>query len=209
MSWLSRISFDQEQIQDLGLIDSYRWHQRSWAFFPNQPTGSRPFLTRIDELENRSVLWILSAVQPVRPNWCGAEQYEVREIASSFLSHRYYAFSLKANPVRCLVQRDEAGNRKKHGRRIAITDPQQLRAWLSRKATDGGFCLMEDRTLDIGAVSRAHFRNSKHSAYHGGVEFKGFLKVVEHSIFSQTYFSGIGSAKGFGFGLLLLMPVDL
>ena len=56
---------------------------------------------------------------------------------------------------------------------------------------------------------RAIFRQKEHSAYHGGVQFRGVLEVTDREHFIQTYQAGIGGAKGFGFGLLLLSPVNL
>ncbi|MBA3028753.1 MAG: type I-E CRISPR-associated protein Cas6/Cse3/CasE [Desulfobacterium sp.] len=54
-----------------------------------------------------------------------------------------------------------------------------------------------------------HFRKGEHRAYHGGVQFRGTLEVTERGKFAQTYQSGIGGAKSFGFGLMLLAPVKL
>jgi CRISPR system Cascade subunit CasE len=54
-----------------------------------------------------------------------------------------------------------------------------------------------------------HFRRKEDSAYHGGVQFRGILEVTDRERLIQTYESGIGSAKGFGFGLLLLAPINL
>jgi len=53
-----------------------------------------------------------------------------------------------------------------------------------------------------------HFRERENRGYHGGVQFRGILEVTDPARFSQAYFKGIGSAKGFGFGLLLLSPVQ-
>jgi CRISPR system Cascade subunit CasE len=54
-----------------------------------------------------------------------------------------------------------------------------------------------------------HFRKKGQAGYHGGVQFRGTLEVTDPVKFAETYQSGIGSAKGFGFGMLLLAPVKL
>ncbi len=54
-----------------------------------------------------------------------------------------------------------------------------------------------------------HFRKKGKPGYHGGVQFRGTLEVTDREYFSKTYQAGIGSAKSFGFGLLLLAPLNL
>ncbi len=54
-----------------------------------------------------------------------------------------------------------------------------------------------------------YFRKKGQGGYHGGVQFRGILEVTDREKFIETYHAGIGSAKGFGFGLLLLAPLNL
>lgn len=207
MSWLVRINVAGETAVQGGVPDSYGWHQRLWQCFPNVPERKRDFLTRIDTLEGAFRLWLLSPHRPVRPGWCPPESFAVKEIADSFLSHRYYAFDLRANPVKCLVQRNEQGERVGRGKRVPLIDPHDLRDWIDRKARQGGFRILDDHPLEIGPMVKNHFRRNREAACHGGVEFRGQLEVIDREQFKTTYYSGIGSAKAFGFGLLLLAPV--
>ncbi|NLG15041.1 MAG: type I-E CRISPR-associated protein Cas6/Cse3/CasE, partial [Lentisphaerae bacterium] len=41
------------------------------------------------------------------------------------------------------------------------------------------------------------------------VDASGILEVVERDSFTKGFSQGIGSAKGFGFGLLMLQPIQL
>ena len=54
-----------------------------------------------------------------------------------------------------------------------------------------------------------HFHKKENRGYHGGVQFRGVLEVTDPVKFAQAHSKGIGSAKAFGFGLLLLAPVQL
>jgi CRISPR system Cascade subunit CasE len=38
------------------------------------------------------------------------------------------------------------------------------------------------------------------------VEFQGVLELTDPAIFHETFARGIGSAKAFGFGLIVLAP---
>lgn len=228
MNWLTRIEVDAEIARREKAFDSYAWHQKLWDCFPNRPDDKRDFMTRIDPLEGAFRLWVLSRHQPNCPDWCPKEDFEPREIAPTFLSHRYYVFDLKANPTKAQVQRDASGQplslangKRKRGKRVPLVDPVELRAWLERKGEvrcrdaqtgteiPGGFRLVPDRPLEISPMVESHFRKKEQSAYHGGVRFRGTLEVTDRDSFIKSYQEGVGSAKGFGFGLLLLAPINL
>jgi CRISPR system Cascade subunit CasE len=221
MSWLARIEANAdavfEALQTIDArrgcnergVDNYALHQLLWQCFPGEPDRRRDFLTRVDVLEGAYRLWVLSPSRPCCPDWCPAGGFEVKEIATAFLSHRYYAFDLRANPTKCLVQRNDKGERLRRGKRVPLIRPDELRDWIDRKGQAGGFRIVGERSLEIGPVVKNHFRSREHAAYHGGVQFRGVLEVTDQMEFVRTYYSGVGSAKGFGFGLLLLMPVNL
>jgi CRISPR system Cascade subunit CasE len=221
MSWLARLEVDAEIALAEGIRDSYDWHKRLWDCFPNVPDQKRTeigFLTRIDTLERAFRLWVLAKRTPVCPKWCSPDGFALNEIADSFLTHRYYAFDLRANPVKTIVQRGSNGEtlfrangKRKCGKRVPLVKPEDLRAWLDRKAIAGGFQIVEDKPLEIAPMVESHFykKEKGQAAYHGGVQFRGVLEVTDTAQFSETYYNGIGSAKGFGFGLLLLAHVNL
>jgi CRISPR system Cascade subunit CasE len=234
MSWLVKIIVNTEDALRNGISDSYSWHKKLWDCFPGVPEKKRDFLTRFDILEGVFHLWVLAQTKPTTPPWCLSENFRLKEIAASFLSHRYYAFDLRANPVKTITQHGangevllRANGKRKHGKRIPIVKQDELKAWIVRKGNvrcrdnasgadiPGGFRIVEDRPLEIRPMSENYFRKvekingSVHHAYHGSVQFRGTLEVTNKAHFSATYHYGIGSAKGFGQGLLLLAPVNL
>ncbi|MGO9314499.1 MAG: type I-E CRISPR-associated protein Cas6/Cse3/CasE [Desulfobaccales bacterium] len=228
MSWLARLEVDAEIARAAGISDSYAWHKRLWECYPDAPDAKRNFLTRIDQLERAFRLWILALREPMRPLWCPPAGFALKEIAASFLSHRYYAFDLQANPVKTIVQRGpngetlwRANGKRKNGKRVPLVKPEELRAWLIYKGkvrcrdkdtgldVPGGFRIVEEKPLEISPMVENHFRKKGESGYHGGVQFRGILEVTDPGRFIETYHSGIGSAKSFGFGLLLLAPINL
>jgi len=235
MNWLARLDVDAETLRNEGISnDIYTWHKLLWQCYPCEPDAKRDFLTRIDQMEGAYRLWVLSRRKPVCPHWCPADGFDVREISSSFLTHSHYAFDLRANPVKMqLIPRDangepilNANGKRKRGKRIPLTKPYELREWLIQKGKvrallsnkgekprelPGGFRIIEseERPLEIKPMVENHFRKKEHAAYHGGVQFRGVLEVTDREHFIKSYQAGIGSAKGFGFGLLLLAPLNL
>ena len=229
MSWLAHMEIDAEIARTEKIWDSYAWHKRLWeGCFPDAPNAKRDFLTRIDQLEGAYRIWILAKRKPVRATWCPDEGFSIKEIAPSFLSHRYYAFDLRANPVKTIVQRGpngetllRANGKRMNGKRVPVVKPKELRVWLERKGrarcrdqdtgldVPGGFRIVDEKPLEISPMVENHFRKKGQSGYHGGVQFRGTLEVTDPKEFVETYHSGIGSAKSFSFGLLLLAPINL
>lgn len=231
MSWLARLEVDAEIARAEDISDSYTWHKKLWNCFPNVPDQKRTeigFLTRIDTLEGAFRLWVMSKLKPVCPQWCLPDGFALKEIAASFLTHSYYAFDLKANPVKAAVQKDSKGDpmlkpngKQKRGKRVPLVKPDDLRAWLVHKGEvrcrdkdtgkniPGGFRIVDEKPLEISPMVESHFRKKGQSGYHGGVQFRGTLEVTDREKFIETYQAGIGSAKSFGFGLLLLAPINL
>lgn len=229
MNWLARIDVDAETVRAEGIWDTYAWHKKLWeGCFPGEPDAKRDFLTRIDPLEGAFRLWVLAKRKPVCPKWCSPDDFALNEIAASFLTHRYYAFDLRANPVKTIVQRGPSGEtilrpngKRTHGKRVPLVKPEELRSWLIHKGkircrdkdtgldAPGGFRIVEEKPLEISPMIESHFRKKGQAGYHGGVQFRGVLEVTDREKFIETYQSGIGSAKGFGFGLLLLAPINL
>ena len=229
MNWLARLEVNAAIARDEKIWDNYAWHKRIWEdCFPNAPNENRDFLTRIDQLEGAFRLWVLAERKPIRPLWCPSDGFALKKIADSFLSHRYYAFDLRANPVKTIVQRGPNGEtllkpngKRKCGKRVPMVKQEELRAWLiqkgkvrcldqcTRSEVPGGFRIVEEKPLEISPMTESHFSKKDQSGYHGGVQFRGTLEVTDPKEFIETYQAGIGSAKSFGFGLLLLVPINL
>jgi len=235
MSWLAKIEIDSEIVRCEKTWDSYCWHEKVWECFPGNRKEKRDFLFRVDQLDGAFRLWVMGRRKPERPNWCPEDDFFLKELSPAFLSHQLYAFDLKANPLKSVVQYNpstgkpllKADGKRKRGKRALITDRDELREWLARKGDvrcwdsksketfPGGFQIVSECPLEVSPMVESYFRKKDketgktHAAYHGGVQFRGTLEVTDRERFIETYYSGIGGGKGFGFGLLLLAPVNL
>ena len=205
MSFLTQAFLDYESAARCGLRDLYDWHQLAWKAFPGRDGEARDFLTRVDrrERERSFRLLVVSPRPPVRPDiWPDMpDSWQTREIKPSFFAHQHYRFQLRANPTK-----RESASRK----RLPLRTPQEQTDWLQRKALQSGFSVDED-ALRIIPEGREWFRVEKRglSGFHHAVEFEGVLNVIDPVMFQNAFAKGIGSAKGFGFGLLALVPVSV
>lgn len=191
--------------------DHYGWHKMIWRFFPNREAESRSFLFRVDVLPREWRVYVVSPFPAQAPEDLPSDAFRCREIPDSFLAHTDYRFSLRANPTR----RTHTGKRKpdqpcEKGIRIPITDTEELKSWLVRKGEQGGFIIpFAEGSLSVLCEGRRSFRKKGlQRAHHSSVLFQGRLHVTDPVLFRETFRNGIGSAKSFGFGLLLLQPLS-
>jgi len=200
--YLTRVQVDLATALRAGLTDAYRWHQSLWTGFPGRDGQPRHFLTRVEERGQALEALVLAETPPTPTEW---GHWETRQLAPGFLEHEHYAFALRANPTVKRVVRDESGQRRRNGRRTRICRPDELRAWLDRKAAQGGFSV--GGNLSVGApVDQVCWRGQR-QIVHSRVDFTGTLTVTDRELFLEAYRSGIGPAKAFGFGLLLIKPM--
>jgi CRISPR system Cascade subunit CasE len=108
------------------------------------------------------------------------------------------AFRLRANPTARRTFEDKK-------RRVGIYDEQEQLAWLKRKGELGGFGVVSVRTRGQEDVERTiQQKGKKRKLKLAAVQFDGLLQVTDPDRMRRTVRRGIGSAKGFGFGLLSL-----
>jgi len=192
--------------KDGGFTDSYAWHKRAWDCFPGRADAPRDFLTRIDDTGNGFRLLILSAHQPAKPDWCPDAGWASKEVATSFLSHPRYRFSLLANPTRKLAAPRDENGRRKTAKRQPLSTREELLAWIERKGAQHGFSVIAAEIATVPRPRQPFLKGGK-AGLHTATEFTGILTVTHQDELARAFVHGIGSAKAFGFGMLCLSPV--
>jgi CRISPR system Cascade subunit CasE len=119
-------------------------------------------------------------------------------LAEKLVTGQTLSFRLRANPT---VKKDRPN--EKQGRRVGITDEAKQLEWLNNKAEQGGF-----RILRVYTHKDNRLKDETHKLEHFAVQFDGTLFVTDALKLADTIACGIGSAKGFGFGLLSLAPAS-
>jgi CRISPR system Cascade subunit CasE len=196
----------EDAVRLLRIRDTYDWHQRVWQAFGGHDGATRDFLVRLDRKEDAYRVLILSRSEPSKPDWCPVDCFGAKVIPDAYFGHGRYRFSLLANPTKKLRVDNVDGSRKKNGRRVPLVRREDLVAWLARKAANGGFAF-DSEALRIVPRGREYFHKSGAHGLHSAVEFQGTITVSDASLFRATVAAGIGSAKAFGFGLLVLAPL--
>ena len=127
------------------------------------------------------------------PDGRPARDVETKEVQLGVMAGQVLRFRLRANPTKKTVD----------GKRLGILrEPDQL-LWFSRKGQAGGFrpitvSVVNEGLREIGGrMARGASPIRMLSAL-----FEGHLAVTESVAFVRTVEAGVGSGKGFGFGLL-------
>jgi CRISPR system Cascade subunit CasE len=114
------------------------------------------------------------------------------------------AFRLRANPTKRL------GKSATHniGKRVGIYDEDKQVKWLEDKAKVGGFSIIRVMvSRDERIRDEIHREDQTYDLQLLSVQFDGLLRILDQNMTRKTIEKGIGSAKGFGFGLLSLAPL--
>jgi CRISPR system Cascade subunit CasE len=203
MTHLTQVTLDFATAARLRLRDCYDWHQAVWKTFPGRAGERRDFLTRLDQRRDGFRLLIVSPSEPTRPEWCPPEYWQSKEIPETYFSRRRYAFQLCANPTKKVTKLGSDGRPTKNGQRVPLRTRGEFIGWISRKGEQGGFAV-ESESLRTFSRGREYFEKQGVRGLHSAVEFQGVLHVTDTANFHESFTHGIGPAKAFGFGLLVI-----
>jgi CRISPR system Cascade subunit CasE len=125
----------------------------------------------------------------------------VKEMNLQLHEGQTLAFRLRANPT---VKKDREG--KKQGRRIGLIREEDQQKWLERKLESAGAALVSVNIVNEQFTRGKLFieKEKEKRMNFLSVQFDGVLQVKKPDELASTIFTGFGSAKGLGFGLLSL-----
>ncbi len=192
---VSELTLSRLDCNALRVTDAYSIHRVVYSLFPK--TGDEPrnflFVDKGGAFNNRKIL-ILSEKEPILPEH---GSLRMKRLPDAFLNEDLYGFEVTMNPVK----RDN-----KTGRINPIRGDEALTEWFMGKSRTYGF-IVEKHSLTVGNTNVLRFKKDGKEVTFGKATFKGKLQVVDRSLFIQSFMYGLGRAKGFGFGLLQIIPL--
>jgi len=201
----------------------YADHQWLWRWFPAAAGTARDFLFRRHDAAGLPRFYAVSARPPVELG--GAWHVQTREYAPAVQPGDAFSFELRANPT---VRHGRDGKSKRHDvvmeakKRLlseqglqrwaewtATSRPVQQSLvqeactdWLMRRGQALGFELQRE-SVQVEAYQQRRERADESLGF-SSVDISGILRVTDAPAFGQALRTGIGSAKAFGCGLLLI-----
>ena len=211
--YLSKLTLNpySRQVQrELG--DPYQLHRTIMHGFPATLPEDERVLYRLEAAPRSNELLLL--VQSVhQPDWAvlrdadrGQYLLEAPQPPKVFKPNlaagSVLRFRLRANPT-VKKQRED----HKNGNRVPLVREDEQIAWLKRKGEQHGFQALQIQVSGNDTLSGWKKDDGKsHKMQFYAVQFDGILQVTDLDLFAAAVETGIGSAKGFGFGLLSLAP---
>ncbi|XSG84496.1 MAG: type I-E CRISPR-associated protein Cas6/Cse3/CasE [Methylohalobius sp. ZOD2] len=202
--------------------NAYREHQMLWRLFEDDPDATRDFLYRREIQQGRPRYFLLSRRPPVNHlGWWHIDR--PKPFKPKLRQGQRLGFTLRVNPI--VSRRDENGKLKRHDvvmdlkiRRGWQEQPKSNRQplpaliqeagidWLTHRTERHGFDFDPDQ-IQVDAYHQHRFRkNGSGKAIHlSTLDFAGIVTVTDPAKFiEETLCKGIGPAKAFGCGLMLV-----
>ncbi|HEY3420314.1 MAG TPA: type I-E CRISPR-associated protein Cas6/Cse3/CasE [Methanomassiliicoccales archaeon] len=183
------------------LADPYELHRTIMRAFPSAEAGGPGrVLFRLEGELERPIIIVQSTVEakwgslPLAGGYLSSPPLQ-KSFDPEVVAGQVLRFRLRANPT---VKREM--------KRIFLFDYEDQVYWLDRKATTGGFSVIQLTSIR-SKLEPMSPGEGKAKTTIGAALFDGILRIEEPLNFKSTLESGIGSGKGFGFGLLSIAPI--
>lgn len=188
----------------------YDLHRQLWRLFPGEEREARAsgeqdrhgFLFRIEDqgTGRPARLLVQSRREPMHAD--GLLLLGSREIQPTPSAGQRLAFLLTANPVKTITdtERDAKPGKQSEKCRVPLIKEDDQRSWLARKLAPAATL----ESADILPHAPLYFRKGKRAGKLVTCTFEGVLRVDEPGRLTHLLENGIGPAKAFGCGLLLV-----
>ncbi|WP_446011403.1 type I-E CRISPR-associated protein Cas6/Cse3/CasE [Candidatus Electrothrix sp.] len=204
------------------LRSPYALHQAVWQLFSDSPERERDFMYRLDRDGLRPVVYTVSEREPEDRStvW----QVAVKDYTPVLRIGTELGFLLRANPV--VTKKDAQGrrrhdvvmDRKKTLQEQGVTKQDMPSSaelaqeagwdWLACRAEQYGFTARQENVLVEGYRQEVFPKNRNGPKIRFSLlDFSGRLTVTDPDLFLRTLFRGMGPAKAFGCGLLLVRRI--
>ncbi|MFP4258599.1 MAG: type I-E CRISPR-associated protein Cas6/Cse3/CasE [Desulfovermiculus sp.] len=218
--YLSRIELRSEQGTRSLIQNEYGVHQALWSLFADHADRRRDFIYRKHDTQPLPVFYAVSKRPPKEDTrkW----KVQTKTYAPHLQQGDVLEFSLRVNPVRTI--KDANGRQKrvdvvmdeKYLQKQKQDDPASLAErmrmaglkWLDARAEKLGFEYSHDRLRVDGYCIQTFFKAKKNAKKNrirfATLDFEGQITVQDPQAMLNTLYYGIGPAKAFGCGLMLV-----
>ncbi|MCF7990766.1 MAG: type I-E CRISPR-associated protein Cas6/Cse3/CasE [Thiohalocapsa sp.] len=226
MWYLSKVELAREQppaiLANAIFQNAYAEHQAIWRLMASNAEQPRDFLFRREQLGHWPVFYLLSPREPSTLD--GAWTVQTKPFAPKLAEGQRLSFVLRANPVRTRKASDDPDDKRRYRDDVIMHAKRQEQAaeanptkrssqsqlvqnagprWLEERAATNGFAL-ETLQVDNYCQHRLVKRGQRQAIQFSTLDYQGVLRVVDVERFVSSLHNGLGHAKGFGCGLMLI-----
>jgi len=203
--------------------DEYQLHNFIWDVFSDSPERKRDYLYRREDVQGLPSFLAVSAREPRLSS--GLWDVTPKEYDPVIREGQRLYFSLRANAVR--TKRDKDGRQHRHD--VVMEAKSRLKAegipkdewpieadivqragyvWLAMRGESNGFSVKSGEIRADGYCQHRFLKpKGRNHVKYSTLDFTGVLTVTDPEAFRNALYVGLGAAKGFGCGLLMVRPV--
>ena len=206
--------------RDVALLskkDGYQAHRLVWGLFADRPDRRRDFLYRHETVNGRPTFYTVSEREPRDDT--GLWDICSKPYTPKLVVGQQLAFILRVNPIRS--KRDKQGRQHRHDvimdgkthlkqqngttKNSCIQEILQREglAWLGSRAEKYGFSFAQ-KNLRVEGYQQHSFYGKEGKISLSTLDFNGILSVADMEMFIAALYHGVGPAKGFGCGLMMV-----
>jgi len=205
----------------LATLSGYREHQTLWQVFDPDPDAKRDFLFRREGTSDKPAFLVVSGRQPLFDQ--GLWHIETKDYKPRLSAGQRLAFKLRVNPT--VTRRKKSGGRA----RIDLVMDQKIQSnWKAQPASEraplqqlvqqAGEQWVEKRQERLGIKidtlsadgyqkRRSYKRGVSEPMLYSSIDLEGAITVIDSDALQTALYHGVGAAKAFGCGLLLIKPM--
>lgn len=191
----------------------YNLHRALWSLFPGEPRESRQshederagFLFRVEESKpGRAARLLVQSRKAPQAVADSANVIGTRDFHPKPVTGQQLAFVITANPVKTIA--DAQGRKNARGEpkkcRVPLISEDEQHAWLERKLSGAADLV----AVEIRKIPPLFFHKSGTGKFVTAA-YEGVLRVSDPAAMCGCLENGVGPAKGFGCGLLLVRRI--
>jgi len=185
------------------LNNAYEWHRSLWSLFPNIERGNTaPFLYHVESLNLAIGARVLmqSSTSPIKRSEY-ANVLAMKPFPVQFYAGQPLRYLVHANPTKCITDTHDKPRKRNNGKcRVPIIKEDEQFDWLRRKLADAAVI----HAISIRDHTPTYFRKGNRAGKIAASTFVGVLQVLDPDMMQDIWQKGIGPAKAFGCGLMLV-----
>jgi len=205
LAYASVLRLSRSDSKTLKITDAYSLHKLVYGLFDDIRNDAQKA-----QSDSSGILWVdkggdfharqilmLSNRKPHQTPQFG--EVETRVIKPDFVQHARYGFEITLNPSK---------RNKQTGKIEAIRKREEIALWaIERAHKNWGFAINPEH-LQVQINPVLQFNKTGKTVTQNSAHLKGELRVTDRNQFINSFLSGIGRGKTFGFGLLQIVPLN-
>ncbi|GGO67549.1 type I-E CRISPR-associated protein Cas6/Cse3/CasE [Bowmanella pacifica] len=225
--FLSKVSLNNSALAKKELVKlvdkgAYASHQLLWKLFADPTATERPFIFREEQCHGAPIFYVLSHIPPIHRPEIFTQQ--VKPFTPKLEPGSRLAFQLRANPtinikdgskngkthdVLMHAKRQLPENKDKDIQHVKKVQESAAKQWLMDEERLNAIGVAMELEPDVVSYQQhcTYKRDTRAPIRFSTVDYQGVIKVMEPELFIGKLSAGIGRAKAFGCGLMLIRRV--